>query len=192
MKKNIVTRPTTQKIREAIFNILGTKIAGASFLDLFAGTGLVGIDAYLYGAEKVFLVENNYNAINQIKKRGQALNLDLTILLNKVRSNKTLLSLNSMPDPIILLKGDAIDFLKSCNHKFDIIFIDPPYETQLGDEALKIIDERELLRSDGVIIFEHYHKKEFNLNLDNLLIIDKRKYGQTVLTFFRGLASQKS
>jgi len=181
-----ITRPTTQKIREAIFNILGAKTSGAFFLDLFAGTGLVGIDAYLYGAEKVVLVENNHNAVKTIKKNIGGLAASLMGTVHRLTNDRDSPHINlPVPDPIILIKQDAIKFLKNCDRKFDIIFIDPPYETMLGDEALKIIDERQLLNKDGIIIFEHYHKKEFLLNLHNISIIKEKKYGQTKLTFLK-------
>lgn len=163
------TRPTTQKIREAIFNILSDKIKDAVFLDLFAGSGMVGIDAYLYGAKQVYLVENNYNVVRTIKQNIENAG---------AREPKPL-------QDIVLIKKDALLFLEETPEKFDIVFIDPPYETSLGDESLKIIDDRKLLNKGGVIIFEHYHKKEFGLKLDNIFISEQRKYGQTKLTFWR-------
>ncbi|MFH1454092.1 MAG: 16S rRNA (guanine(966)-N(2))-methyltransferase RsmD [Armatimonadota bacterium] len=156
-------RPTTAKIREALFNILSAKIKDALFLDLFAGSGLVGIDAALYGAREVTLVENDYNAVKIIKKNIE----------------------KASADNIILVKDDVLRYLKKNSLKFDITFIDAPYGDNTADKALDIIDEKILLSKHGIIVVEHYHKKEFSGKFSNISLFDRRKYGQTVLTFFK-------
>ena len=151
-------RPTADMVRESLFNILQFKIADKSFLDLFCGTGAVGIEAYSRGAVVT---------LNDFSKSS------LEIVKENLNSLK-------IADKITLLKEDAICLLNTTKNKFDYIFIDPPYKSGLGVKALE--NSLNALKDDGTIIFED--ENEFNGEIKGLKIIDKRKYGRVHLTFF--------
>lgn len=152
-------RPTADKVRESLFNILQFKIKGKSFLDLFAGTGAVGIEAYSRGAGKV--------TFNELSKDS------LTVL------NKNLTTLK-IKDDVTISNRDAISFLESGLDTFDIIFIDPPYKSGLGEIAVEKAIKR--LSDGGMIILED--EKEFASQIQGLTAVDKRKYGRVHLTIF--------
>lgn len=152
-------RPTSDMARECLFNILQFKIIGASFLDLFSGTGAMGIEALSRGASKATFNDASRESLAVLKKNLEKLKvLEEYSVLNK----------------------DAIVLLKTTPDKFDIVYIDPPYKTDLG---LKAIAEVERVLSDGgIAIFED--EKPFNGEVNGLKIYDRRKYGRVHLTFF--------
>lgn len=152
-------RPTADRVKESLFNILSVKIIGASFLDAFSGTGNMGIEAISRGAGFVEFVDCADKSVAIIQKNLKNLGLD-----NKV------------------VKSDALSYLKKAQ-PFDVIFIDPPYKGELGVNALKIIGERELLTGGGIAVYEH--EEHFNGKIDGLEVYDERKYGRAYLTFFR-------
>ena len=152
-------RPTSDMTKESLFNILREKTVGAAFLDLFAGTGSIGIEALSRGASEVIFTDSNIKSVEIINKN-----------LNKLKLTAK------------VLKTDAIDYLSSTDKKFDIIFMDPPYKTDLGFKALEKIAEKNVLKEDGLIIFESEEKKDAVYGC--FTKIDERKYGRAVLSFF--------
>ena len=173
--KGLTIRPTPDKVKGAIFNILGDRIIESSFLDLFAGTGAIGIEALSRGAKEIIFVDDNIKAINLIKEN---------------------LSRCKMQDARCkIVKENAIEFIKSVGQgfspaKFDFIFLDPPYKTDLGEKALIEISSFNILKEDGEIIWEHYYKTpplpppllkggEGELQLKRTIC-----YGDTALSFF--------
>ena len=171
-------RPTSAKVRQAIFNILGNilgdKIVGSRFLDLYAGTGAVGIEALSRGAGKTVFVDDNSLRINIIKE-----------LLEKF----------GFKDRAGVVKDKASNFIKKSESVFDIIFVDPPYASGELDMVLPLIDERGILGDNGIVIAEHSSKKTppFTSPLDkggirgvgSLKLIKTYKYGDTSLTLYR-------
>ena len=151
-------RPTADRTKESLFNILQFKISGKSFLDLFCGTGGVGIEALSRGASRVVFTDESKKSVEITKKN-----------LLKVKENA----------PVFLT--DANSFLSRVTEKFDYIFIDPPYKSEVGERALEIIFERDLLTENGLVIFE----KDMPLTVlpKNAKISDTRKYGKAYLTF---------
>lgn len=156
------TRPTSSKVREAIFNIISDKIENTLFLDLFSGTGLVGIEALSRGSSKSFFVERDIKAYKILKKNLNDLDLN-----NSCETYKT----------------NAEIFLKKTEEHFNIIYIDPPYKSNSYNEVFKILSEKkELISEEGIIIVEHATKiplPEINLNLNKFY-----KYGDTTITIF--------
>lgn len=126
-------RPTPGRIRETIFNLLNDKVQEANVLDLFAGSGALGIEALSRGATSVTLVEKDFD---------NYLNLKDTV--------KTLNSKN-----IQVLNLDALNFLNKTDAKFDLIFLDPPYKSDLLTKAMDLINERNLLNKDAVLYVEY-------------------------------------
>ena len=129
------TRPTSERSKEAIFSMLQFDIAGATVLDLFAGSGQMGLEAASRGAERVYLVDKSRDAFKIVSKN-----------IEKTRLSDTVTARNE----------DSITFVKKCDAKtkFDIVFLDPPYATDLIDEALTILFERELIGDESVIVCE--------------------------------------
>lgn len=166
--KGLTIRPTPDKVKGAIFNILGDRIIESSFLDLFAGTGAIGIEALSRGAKEVIFVDNSIKAINTIKKN-----------LNNCQSSIVNCQLS-------IFRADAVEFIKKTDHQFDIVFIDPPYKSDLGEKALIEISLCNILKKDGEIIWEHYYKKKADFGLQIAKLKQKRtiRYGDTSLSFF--------
>lgn len=130
------TRPTTDRIKETLFNMLQNDIEGCRFLDLFSGSGAIGIEALSRGAKETVFVENNKEAINCIKE-----NLIFTKLVN----SGIVMSYDVMT---------AISMLEGRNAKFDIVFMDSPYNKEIEKEVLDRLKQSEIIDSDTMIIVE--------------------------------------
>ena len=125
------TRPTLDKVREAIFNILQNNIRDTVVLDLFAGSGAVGLESISRGAKKAILCDNNKQAIQIINKNAQKMRVE---------------------DKVQILCIDYENFLSNTQEKFDFIYIDPPYNTDYISNSIKLINDRNLLAEEGIII----------------------------------------
>lgn len=156
-------RPTTQKVKEALFAILGEGIENATFLDLFAGVGAMGIEALSRGASFSTFVEQDPRAVRVIKQNLQEL---------------------GMTGRTRIIRGDCLDALDRLSGKFDYIFLDPPYGRRLLEEVLRILAEKDLLRPRGVIVAEHHHKDRIPERLLQLRLKESRRYGETMLSFY--------
>ncbi len=159
-------RPTSEKIREAIFNILTPFLTGGSVLDLFAGTGSLGIEALSRGMEEGVFVEYNSAVIPLLKK-----NIDSCQLSNRVEILK-------------LPVSNALRMLKARGKKFKLIFLDPPYQEQLVEKTLFELNKAEILITEGIIVAEHFAKESVGEIYGKLKIMDQRQYGQSVVSFF--------
>ena len=162
------TRPTLDRVKEALFNIIQFDIADKTVLDLFAGSGAIGIEAISRGAKFATFCDNSREAIEIIK----------TNVKNTRCSDKAL-----------ILEQDftrALKYLAKNDKKFDIIYLDPPYKTKLANTAIDIILELNLLSKDGIIILETDDtNKEEEIRNKPIQIFDKRKYGRAILIFIR-------
>ena len=127
------TRPTTDRVKEALFNIVQFEVPGRKILDLFGGTGQLGIEALSRGAEHCTFVDQRSDAVALIKN-----NLKVTDLAEKGR----------------VIQGDSLGFLQTCGEKFDVIFLDPPYRADLLERAVEGIAAFDILREHGIIICE--------------------------------------
>ena len=127
------TRPTTDKVKESLFNIIQFEIEGRRVLDLFGGTGQLGIEALSRGADHCTFVDMRKEAAALIRE-----NLRLTGLSERSR----------------VVQGDALSFLSSCGEKFDVILLDPPYHTELLEKSVERITEFDILREHGIMICE--------------------------------------
>ena len=133
------TRPTTDKVKESLFNIIQFEIEGRRVLDLFGGTGQLGIEALSRGADHCTFVDMRKEAAALIRE-----NLKLTGLSERSR----------------VVQGDALSFLSSCGEKFDVILLDPPYHTELLEKSVKRITEFDILREHGIMICESAAERE--------------------------------
>jgi 16S rRNA (guanine(966)-N(2))-methyltransferase RsmD len=158
-------RPTSDRIKEALFSMIGGKVVNSYFLDGFAGTGNIGIEALSRGARKCYFVENHRESLSIIKE-----NLTNTKLLDRselVYKNFT----------------NGIKQISSFHEKIDIIFLDPPYIKGFIQPALLAIVESYVLNTSGIIIIEH-SKKDIIEEQDGLICYRQQKYGNTVLSFY--------
>lgn len=159
------TRPIMDRARTALFDTLRPELSGTRFLDLFAGTGSVGIEALSQGAEHCTFTDIEARAIAVIKE-----NLEITGLAEKARVKHL----------------DAFRFLKACKESFDIIYIAPPQYKNFWEQALLMIVERPDLVSQGGLIIVQIDPKEYEeLQLSNFSEERQKRYGNTLIIFYR-------
>lgn len=165
--KNQDVRPTTDRVKESLFNIINPYIRESNILDLFAGTGSLGIECLSRGAKNCVFVDKSKDSINIIKSN---------VKKARVENESTILNIDFK---------DAVKRLSSQNQKFDVIFMDPPYYENMFIKCLKSIDELNLLHEDGIIVVEHDTKDLFDESIGNLVKSRDKKYGNTTLTFYK-------
>ena len=161
------TRPTLDRVNESIFNIIQNNIEGAKVLDLFSGSGSIGLECLSRGAEKAVLCDSSKEAIDIIKKNTQKthmennteiINADFELCLQKIK-----------------------------NQQFDIIYLDPPYMTDYIMKSLIKIIELEIINKESIIIVETDDEKRILEEIKNIevQIVDKRKYGRATIIFLK-------
>ena len=160
------TRPTSDKIRQAMFNVLGDSVAGAEALDLFAGSGALGIEALSRGAESVVFVEKDTAAVRAINA-----NIEKAALSDRTRVFRTDFR-------------SALTRLSREDAKFDIIFIDPPYEGDFLADVRAAFQENGVTTKESIIVVEHFAKTSPPELLSGLPLADTRSYGQTALSYY--------
>mgnify|MGYP000107056513 CR=1 FL=1 len=163
--KGLDTRPTQDRIKESLFNILGSIEKDSSVLDLFSGSGSIGIEFLSRGSEECYFIDNSFNSIKAIKE-----NLNSTKLNENAKVYKN-----------DVLKAMEILGRKGLN--FHYIFMDPPYRSNLIVNVLESICKNHLLKDKGIIIIEHENTLILNECIYNLHKIDERRYGDKTITF---------
>ena len=158
-------RPTSDRAREALLNILYPKVIGARVLDLFCGSGAVGIECLSRGAKEVVFNDSARDSLAILRKNLAAL---------KLKENG---------DEVKVLHYDFSACLSLLKGEFDIIFLDPPYRMDIAEKASALIVENGLLKEDGVLVYEW--DKPFNEEINGLVKTDERKYGKAYFTFFK-------
>ena len=167
--EDISTRPTLDRVKESLFNIIQNNIEDTTVLDLFAGSGAIGIEFLSRRAKQVYFGDKSSKAVSMIEK-----NLEKTKLKEKA----------------IVYNKDYIDCINTVkNIKFDIIFLDPPYKEEFALDAIEKISNLQLLKDDGIIIIETDEPERDinrinNMNI-NYKIYDLRKYGRVSLIFLK-------
>jgi len=159
-------RPTSDRVREALFNILPVVWEGKTVLDLFAGTGALGIEALSRGASHVIFVEHDPHAHRVLEK------------------NIALLDLTGRCTLVKLSAADGIRLVKRTQLHWDVIFLDPPYDMQLADRTLALLAERDMIGTGGVIVVEHHVRERLCDAYGQLIMSDQRMYGKTGISFF--------
>lgn len=155
-------RPTTDRVKESIFNIIQFDIEGRRVLDLFAGTGQLGIEAKSRGAEQVTFVDKSRESMKLVRE-----NIKTAGFEGQVETVET----------------DSLDFLKRCG-KYGIIFLDPPYDTDLCDKALQIINEFDILIGNGIIVCETKLDKPMPEMSGPYCKLKEYKYGKIKITTY--------
>lgn len=157
-----LTKPTMDKVRAAVFNALGDDIKNKKVLDLFSGSGSYGFEALSRGASSVMFVDKQIIATKVIEKNAKILK----------------------EENIKIYKEDVISFLENNNEKFDIVFIDPPYKLEIYEKVIKLLNEKDLLNENAIVVLEtekpleinelDYKKvKMYNYGLANVYILRK-------------------
>lgn len=157
------TRPTTDRVKEGMFSILQFDIEGRRVLDLFAGTGQLGIEAMSRGANSAVFVDKRGDAVNLVRE-----NLKTTGLLEHTR----------------VVAGDSMEFLQAQREKFDLIFLDPPYEAALLEPALKLIARFDILALHGIIVAEHPADRTMPALAPPYRVHRVYRYGKIALTIY--------
>ena len=160
----MLTRPTADRVKEALFSIINFDIPGAKVLDLFGGTGQLGIEAMSRGAERCVFVDAREDACKLIKENLKRTKLEGTVI-----------------------RSDFMDYLNRCKEQFSIIFLDPPYAEEYLEKAIKRIAEIDILQTDGIIVAERPVGKELLWEFEGYQRSKDYKYGKTLLTIYRKL-----
>ena len=160
----VLTRPTIDRVKEALFSIINFDIPASNVLDLFGGTGQLGIEALSRGAKSAVFVDQREDACKLIKE-----NLHRTKLEQDAK----------------VVRMDYLDYLKRCREKFDIIFLDPPYAEVFLENALKCITEIDILQSGGIIVAERPLGKDLPWDFEGYTRSKDYKYGKVLLTIYR-------
>ena len=158
------TRPTSDRVREALFNLIGGAVPGSRVLDLFAGTGALAIEALSRGATDAVLVDHSHQAIQAIRENLNKTSFSASAVVRRLKLPAGLSQLRDGP--------------------FDLIFVDPPYQTDLLEKTLTCIDRLNLVTDHGLVIAEHDAKQEILSRFMNFQRLTTRSYGDTSLTIF--------
>ena len=160
----MLTRPTTDRVKEARFSIIQFDIPTSRVLDLFGGTGQLGIEALSRGAKSAVFVDHQENACKLIRENLRRTRLEAD---GKV------------------VRADYLDYLRRCREQFDIVFLDPPYAEVFLENALKCITEIDILQSGGIIVAERPLGKELPWEFEGFTRSRDYKYGKTLITVYR-------
>lgn len=156
-------RPTPDRVKEALFSILTGRIEDAVVLDLFAGSGNLGLEALSRGARKCYFGDSSRDSIRLI------------------HSNVAHCKAEAISN---ILLGDYRNVLAQIREKVDIVFIDPPYREKLWEDALDLLSEKELMNPEGIVVLEHPREVEFPQEICNFRKIKEGRYGTVVLSIY--------
>ena len=162
--EGISTRPTLDRVKEALFSMLQAYLMDAVVLDLFSGSGALGLECLSRGAKKAVFVDNSQEAIVCIKSN---------------------LSSAKVADKSLIFNSDFCDYLKNCNEKFDLIFLDPPYSKNFYKTALDLICQKKLLKDDGFVIVEWDSEIGFQNEISDFEIYKEKRYGRIGITVLK-------
>ncbi|MEG1345780.1 MAG: 16S rRNA (guanine(966)-N(2))-methyltransferase RsmD [Acidaminococcaceae bacterium] len=165
--KDLAVRPTTDRVKESLFNIIGTKIIGAKVLDLFAGTGNLGLEAWSRGATSSTFIDTNSESLRLV-----------TSNIAKARAEAA----------TTIIKGNAekiIATLHQQGHCFDFIFCDPPYNQGWLVKIINKLTNEDILVAGGYLVVEHSQHETVPLLPDTLELVRTEKYGETLISFLR-------
>ena len=160
----MLTRPTADRVKEALFSIINFDLPGAKVLDLFGGTGQLGIEALSRGAASAVFVDAREDSCKLIRE-----NLKRTKLEQDAK----------------VIRSDYLDYLNRCREQYNIILLDPPYAEVFLENAIKRITEIDILQSDGIIVAERPLGKELPWEFEGYTRSKDYKYGKVLLTIYR-------
>ncbi len=158
-------RPTADQVKEALFNVLAERIAGARFLDLFAGTGTIGLEALSRGAAQATFVESNPTARRVLEANVRRCGFEQAVEIRPVPVSRFLK----------YARGPA----------YDIAFLDPPYQSQDAQRVLPSLGGDAIIRPHGVVVVEHFHKTHLDDRIGHLALVKTYRYGDTCLSVYQ-------
>lgn len=167
------TRPTIERVKESVFSMLQFELEGRLVLDLFSGSGQMGLEAVSRGAAKAVLVDSSKDAVRIIQENAQ----------------KT-----GLAELCQIVRSDAIDYLQRSRERFDIVFLDPPYASELYALVLRALIERRLLKPTSIVVFESDREDVLEADpvlLERFSIRKATRYGKVVLTLLEPTADQE-
>ena len=165
-------RPTADMVREAVFNIIGPELDGIRVLDLFAGTGALGLEAMSRGAREAVFVDNHKNSLAALKQNIEILGLTGSCRVHKIDLDKSLGRLRKETEP------------------FELIFIDPPYAGNLIEKILDRLSGSRLAAPGSLAVAEHDSKQDLTESRERWKLSRRRRYGQTMISFYQYAASE--
>jgi 16S rRNA (guanine(966)-N(2))-methyltransferase RsmD len=163
------TRPTADRVREALFNVLNPRILNCRFLDLYAGSGAVGVEALSRGAEQATFIDANPKAVKIIQE------------------NLMHLGLQEQSEVICAKLPEGLNRIGAKGYKFDLVFVDPPYWKDLGVNVLSVVNQYNLLSANGWVIVETAAKETLPKVIEGLECFREKRYGDTRLSYFFGI-----
>ena len=156
-------RPTTDRVKESIFNLIQNYVNGAKVLDMFGGSGALSFEALSRGAESAVILDSDKRSVELIRKTMRDL---------------------KFCDVCEVRQISCLDYVKTCRDKFDLIFLDPPYNKGLIEPALTAISENELLSESGIVLLES-DNTDFKNEFPGLHMEKQRRYGRTFVTVYK-------
>lgn len=156
-------RPTTDRVKESVFNLIQEYVPQAEVLDMFAGSGALSFEAVSRGANSAVLVDNDSRSIALINKNIASLGFE---------------------DRCVVREQSCFDYAKICEKKFDIVFLDPPYNMGFIEPSLRAVAEFGLLTEEGIIVLES-DNTDFKSDISGLEIIKQKRYGRTFVTVYK-------
>ena len=156
------TRPTTDKVKEAVCSSLQFDFPGSNVLDLFAGSGQMGIEALSRGVRHATFIDSDQRAIDCIRQNVKGCRFS---------------------DISVILKTDAVSFLQRCNERFDIAFLDPPYRHDTLQQILPLLAEK--MQENGIIVCEHEPDCKLPQTILNFYLQKQKKYGKIIISVYR-------
>lgn len=160
----LLTRPTTERVKEALFSSLHFMLPGRKVLDLFSGTGQMGIEALSRGASSCVFIDNRKEAVALIQENVRRAKLEKQAKV---------------------LQSDYLAYLERCRERFDIILLDPPYAEKFLENALQKISEIDILAEDGIIVTERPVEKSLEGEFTGLTRLKDHRYGKIMITMFQ-------
>lgn len=170
--KGVLVRPTYDRVRESMFAIIGSGIEGASVLDLFAGSGVLGIESMSRGARAVVFVDDDSRAVAVVRRNIEAL---------------------GVAGACGVRRGDALRLLErgSLGAGFDVVFVDPPYRSGLHAKVLALLGEPGALEPGALVVVEHEAERELPQAFGTLELVRRERYGSTAVSFYSRAAERR-
>ncbi|MDU4959965.1 MAG: 16S rRNA (guanine(966)-N(2))-methyltransferase RsmD [Sporomusaceae bacterium] len=162
--RGMAVRPTADRVKESLFNILGSRVEAASVLDLFAGTGNLGLEALSRGAGHATFVEQSMASIALIRDNA---------------------ALTKLQDRITIVKANVLTALERLEGQFDLVFCDPPYNRGLVNQVLTKIDTASILADNALVVLEHSQHEQAASGLNQLQLVRQERFGETCVGFWR-------
>lgn len=156
-------RPTTDKVKEAVFSMVAGYLPGSVVVDLFAGTGNLGLEAISRGAARAYFVDKDRTSISMVRENVKHCKVE---------------------DRSVILWSDFKSVFKKINDKVDVIFLDPPYSAGYMEECFSIIAESEILEEDGIIVAEHSSAETLPEDMSGMVLIKSKRYGKISVSIY--------